>query len=98
MADPRRPEVVNYVIDALKRGCKGVKTYPNLGYFPYDKRLYPVYEYCQANNVPILTHCSPSNPVYYRGDGIAELLKESRFPDVITKGKNKKRRVQILKG
>ena len=57
--DPRRP----CVLDTLKalvetKGFKGVKLYPPLGYMPNHPSLMPVYEYAQANNVPVMTHCS----------------------------------------
>ncbi|MEQ8337543.1 MAG: amidohydrolase family protein [Cyclobacteriaceae bacterium] len=37
---------------------KGIKLYPPLGYYPTDERLYPVYEYAEKNNIPMLSHCS----------------------------------------
>jgi len=57
-ADPNREDVRNIVIDALQGGgFKGVKIYPVMGFTPDDKRLYPIYEYCVENNVPITAHC-----------------------------------------
>jgi uncharacterized protein len=58
--DPRRPNVIN----ELKRWHKeykirGVKIYPNLGYYPYDDALMKVYEYCEKKKLPVLAHCSP---------------------------------------
>ena len=35
----------------------GVKCYPSLGYLPSDARLIPIYEVCEAKNIPIITHC-----------------------------------------
>ena len=90
--DPRRPKI----LDLLKKGVdewgtKGIKLYPPLGYFPYDERLYPVYEYCQKNNLPVIAHCSPYNPVHYKGSktDIIKLLSVSQTP-IETKGKSKK--------
>lgn len=38
-------------------GCKGVKLGPIYqGVHPHDKRYYRIYEYCQQNNLPIITH------------------------------------------
>jgi predicted TIM-barrel fold metal-dependent hydrolase len=37
---------------------QGIKIYPALGYFPFDKRLKPVYDFAEKNNVPVLTHCT----------------------------------------
>lgn len=57
-ADPNRQDVVELVKDALSNGVfRGVKIYPVMGFTPEDKRLYPIYEYCAENKVPITTHC-----------------------------------------
>jgi predicted TIM-barrel fold metal-dependent hydrolase len=57
-ADPNREGVSDIVRDALTSGVfKGVKIYPVMGFTPDDKRLYPIYEYCVANNTPITAHC-----------------------------------------
>lgn len=58
--DPRRPNVVS----EFKRWHKeykfnGVKIYPNLGFYPYDPILMEIYQYCEANQLPVLAHCSP---------------------------------------
>ncbi len=58
--DPRRPNIVN----EFKRWhqeykFKGVKIYPNLGFYPYDPILMEIYEYCEKNKLPVLAHCSP---------------------------------------
>jgi predicted TIM-barrel fold metal-dependent hydrolase len=37
---------------------QGIKLYPALGYFPFDARLKPVYEFALKNCVPIITHCT----------------------------------------
>ncbi len=57
--DPRRPNVV----EEFKRWhreykIRGVKLYPNLGYFPDDPVLLEVYAYCEKNKLPVLAHCS----------------------------------------
>ncbi|MDP1545701.1 MAG: amidohydrolase family protein [Anaerolineales bacterium] len=58
--DPRRPNVV----EEFKRWhreykIRGVKIYPNLGYYPYDPVLMEVYKYCEKNKLPVQAHCSP---------------------------------------
>ena len=90
--DPRRPGV----LDLLKRnveenGFKGIKLYPPLGYFPYDEDLYPVYEYCQSQNLPVVSHCSPFSQVHFRGSRkeMAVLLAKSTHP-VDMRGRSKK--------
>jgi len=42
----------------------GIKLYPALGYFPFDKRLDPLFQFCEENEVPIMTHCTPSGAFF----------------------------------
>ena len=86
--DPRRPELNDLFDKYVVNGSfKGVKLYPSLGYFPYDKILYPYYKYCEENNIPILAHCSPANPVHNKSSKkeIIKLLQNSLTP-INTKG------------
>lgn len=83
MVDPRRKGV----LELLKRmhqnyGFSGIKIYPPLGYFPGDRRLEPVYLYCTENRLPVMAHCGPYNPTYFRGSrkDLLELLKEAPHP------------------
>jgi len=90
--DPRRKGVLELLKKSVEEwGFKGVKLYPPLGYFPYDERLYPVYDYCQKNKLPIISHCSPYNPVHFKGSKkeLYKLLSKSDKP-IDTKGKSKK--------
>lgn len=50
----------------LDKTFSGIKIYPALGYFPFDLRLKPVYDFALEYDIPITTHCS-IGPVYYRG-------------------------------
>lgn len=57
--DPRRANAlqsIRYWIE--QRGFKGVKLYPPLGYRPDDPLLDPIFGYCAANRVPVITHAS----------------------------------------
>lgn len=36
----------------------GIKLYAPNGYSPADERLLPLYEYCEAHQVPVTAHCS----------------------------------------
>jgi predicted TIM-barrel fold metal-dependent hydrolase len=36
---------------------QGIKLYPALGYFPFDKRMKSVYDFAVENNIPLTTHC-----------------------------------------
>ena len=57
-ADPHREDVCTIVTGALEKGTfRGVKVYPVMGFTPDDIRLYPIYEYCVQNSIPITTHC-----------------------------------------
>ncbi len=65
--DPRRQGVLDLVKEYIEeKGFAGLKLYPPLGFFPFDDRLDPVYEYAQANELPVLTHCNRGG-IYYRG-------------------------------
>lgn len=55
------------VIKELKNGIfKGIKLYPALGYYPFDRDLLEVYKYALERQVPIMTHCIRGT-VFYRG-------------------------------
>lgn len=57
--DPRRPNVLELVKKYVgEHGFKGIKIYPRLGFYPQDERLYPIYEYAQEQNIPVLSHCA----------------------------------------
>ncbi len=58
--DPRRDEILELVkkhVGSTKE-FYGVKLYPPMGFLPSDPKLMPIYEYCEANSIPITTHCS----------------------------------------
>lgn len=45
----------------IQRGVRGLKLYPSYQFFyPNDRRLYPVYEVCQAAKIPLLLHIGSS--------------------------------------
>ncbi len=90
--DPRRPGIFDLFRKYVEeKGVRGVKLYPPLGYFPYDQALYPIYEYCEKNDLPVISHCSPFNLVHFRGSRkeLESLLAKSLTP-IDTKGKKKK--------
>lgn len=67
-ADPRRYDVLTLVkkyIEDTSAPFSGIKLYPALGYFPFDKDLRGVYEYALQKNLPLVTHCIDGS-VYYR--------------------------------
>lgn len=57
--DPRRPKILQLLkIWVEEKGFKGIKLYPPLGYMPNDPLLMMVYQYAEARNLPVMTHCS----------------------------------------
>lgn len=87
--DPRRPNLLELVKDFIEnKGGTGLKLYPPLGYYPFDQRLYPIYEYAQKNNIPIITHCSRGG-TYYRGKLTENDLVHPKTGERFSKEKNK---------
>jgi predicted TIM-barrel fold metal-dependent hydrolase len=71
-ADPRRivqdPAYEKVVKDCIeKEGFHGIKTYPALGYYPFDKDLLPLMLYACENEIPVLNHCI-KGVIFYRGN------------------------------
>ncbi|NKI33145.1 amidohydrolase family protein [Croceivirga thetidis] len=67
----------------LDRGACGIKIYPALGYYPFDKELLPLWLYCVQNKIPITTHCSVG-PIFYRGNKKKAWDRHPIFNEVIT--------------
>lgn len=83
-ADPRRlADSKQKYFELIKRYIiedkifLGIKIYPALGYFPFDRRLKPLYDLAIDHDLPIMSHCS-MGPVYYRGK-IKTLLNDGYF-------------------
>lgn len=84
---PERPKIYTLVQRYIEeKGFAGLKMYPPLGYFPFDKRLDLVFRYAEENQIPITTHCSRGG-VYYKGD-----IKDVTHPITgkhVPRGRNK---------
>ncbi|MEP7170458.1 MAG: amidohydrolase family protein [Bacteroidota bacterium] len=72
--DPRKPKYVDgqALLDFVKPyfdtyGFVGIKLYPALGYYPFDPKLYKLYDWCIQHSVPLLSHCI-QGVIHYRGD------------------------------
>lgn len=81
--DPRRPGMMDILKTCIEEwNFAGIKIYPSIGYFPYDPRLTPVYEYAEKNDLPVISHCSPFNPTHNKGwpGEIKALLTASKIP------------------
>lgn len=91
-ADPRRfaedpghlEKVGRYVDEKL---VTGIKLYPALGYWPFDKNLKMVYDLALKHNLPIVTHCI-RGVVHYRGK--EKPVTHPFKPDIILEGKKPK--------
>ncbi len=59
---------------------QGIKLYPALGYFPFDKRMRPVYDFAVDNCVPLTTHCT-IGPVHFK----YRLDEQERFHPFLNK-------------
>ena len=45
--------------DYLEKGIyNGIKIYPALGYFPFDKRMKDAYNFAVKNDIALMTHCT----------------------------------------
>lgn len=51
----------------------GLKLYPALGFFPFDRRLEQIYAYAEKNRLPIMTHCTRVGTQYI-GSNIESLI------------------------
>jgi predicted TIM-barrel fold metal-dependent hydrolase len=66
-AHPDRPMITTLVRRYIaEENFAGIKLYPPLGYYPFDKRLDLVYQFAEENNIPITTHCARGG-VFYKG-------------------------------
>jgi uncharacterized protein len=86
--DPRHEDIVEKTIDLIERhGFRGLKLYPPTGYHPFDRRLWPLYEYAEEHEVPVLTHCSRPAHVQFRGTPTTEMLTDPVSGEVLDLGR-----------
>ena len=67
----------------LEGGACGIKIYPALGYYPFDKNLLSLWLFCAQNDIPITTHCSVG-PIFYRGKKKKAWDRHPVFEEVIS--------------
>jgi uncharacterized protein len=77
--DPRNPAIGN--LDKIKMALEsnaftGIKLYPPNGFFPFDPRLDKLYEYAEANSIPIMTHCTRGGS-YYIGKKVWSVIPDT---------------------
>lgn len=87
-ADPRRPDIDAFVREWLEMddGCVGIKLYPNLGFWPTDEDLDPVFAYAEEHGVPVLTHCSRGG-IHYRGPIVPPMRRHHRTDEYLRGGR-----------
>jgi len=86
--DPRHGGVVEKTIALIEQhDFRGLKLYPPTGYHPYDQRLWPLYEYAQEHNLPVLTHCSRPASVQYRGKPTVEMRTDPVTGELLNIGR-----------
>ncbi len=85
--DPRDPESVERLDEMHSAGCRIVKLFPNLGYYPDDERFLPFFERATELGMGILSHCGwlglkgVSSSKYARPSRFEALFR--RFPDTL---------------
>ncbi|MBK8531078.1 MAG: amidohydrolase family protein [Flavobacteriales bacterium] len=47
-----------------RRAFFGIKIYPSIGFFPFDAGLDALYAWAEANEVPVMTHCTRAGTFY----------------------------------
>ncbi|HXB41363.1 MAG TPA: hypothetical protein VNZ49_12530 [Bacteroidia bacterium] len=61
-------EFVDKVKEYINNGTyTGLKLYPPIGYYPFDKGLKELYQFALDNQLPLITHCI-KGVVHFRGD------------------------------
>ncbi len=84
--DPRRPNIVDdFPRWHREYKFRGVKIYPNLGYYPNDPALLEIYAYCEKKKLPVTAHCSTGG---IRAAGLsreeaAEFAHPANYPPVL---------------
>jgi predicted TIM-barrel fold metal-dependent hydrolase len=81
--DPRHDDIVEKTIALIEQqGFRGLKLYPPTGYHPFDRRLWPLYDYAEQRGVPVMTHCSRPASVQYRGEPTQEMRTDPKTGEV----------------
>lgn len=91
--NPLDPEMLTKFSKLIERGAQGLKLYTGHGYIipneqqymfhPIamdDPRMFPLYEYCEVNHVPVCWHVNPGPTAPGFAQEFIEMLK--RYPDM----------------
>lgn len=85
--DPREPDAIGKLARMHDAGCRVVKLFPNLGYYPDDERFLPFFEKAAGLGMGVLSHCGwlgfdgVSSTRYARPGRFEALFR--RFPDML---------------
>lgn len=85
--DPREPGALDELKRCWDAGCRIVKLFPNLGYYPDDPQFLPFFERVVELGCGVLSHCGwlgskkISSTKYARPGRFEELFR--RFPDTL---------------
>jgi len=85
--DPREPDAREQLVDFHAAGCRLVKLFPNLGYYPDDERFLPFFEEAAALGLGFLSHCgwlgstAISSTKYARPGRFEKVFR--RFPETL---------------
>jgi uncharacterized protein len=86
--DPRHDGIVEKTIGLIEHhGFRGIKLYPPTGYHPFDRRLWPLYDYAEQHGVPVLTHTSRPAAVQFRGNPTREMLTDPETGEALRLGR-----------
>jgi predicted TIM-barrel fold metal-dependent hydrolase len=63
--DPRRKEAVEHLDRAVKEwGMRGLKLDPAGGWYPHDRKFYPLYEKANELRIPVVFHTGATAPPF----------------------------------
>ena len=52
------PDPLEFIRKFHKKGFRGIKLYPPLGYDAADELLMPIYGYANEHSLPVMVHCT----------------------------------------
>lgn len=89
MVNSARPNHFRLMKNAIEtQGFWGVKLYPSLGYPVVSDAMFEVYDYCQKNRIPMLTHCTDGG--FYKNKQTAPLASPEPWREVLKEFKKLK--------
>ncbi|MEM7538844.1 MAG: amidohydrolase family protein [Chloroflexota bacterium] len=95
--DPRSlqcggPDPIAFIKEFHRRGFRGIKLYPPLGYAPRCESVLPIYEYANKHGLPVMVHCSFGG-VRARGlkdEEILNIMAPHQYRAILTRFPNMK--------